>query len=168
MVVLSLVNESICFNSTPLLLMNFQTFSSRLLVFIQFTGILLSILPLKTSSAHNILYLWVSAFGILLGLITLSYNKIDNFRIIPELKPKSQLILTGPYHLIRHPMYSSLVIIVFGTSLYRNHLINFIGLTLLIVAVYAKAKKEEFLLENFYPAYKDYRKRTAMFIPFLW
>ncbi len=95
------------------------------------------------------------------------YNKIGNFRVYPEIKPKSQLVVTGPYRFIRHPMYTSLILLLTGTTLYQNHFINYIGLAVVIVAVFLKAKKEEYLLIDRYPEYIKYMDNTSRFVPFV-
>ncbi len=140
---------------------------SHLLVSLQFVGIILSFLHFGHSSVHNNFFLYFSLIGILLGVFTLMFNQVGNFKIYPEIKPQSQLIITGPYRFIRHPMYSSLVLVISGIALWHNHAVNYVGLAGVIVAVFLKARKEEDLLLERYPEYEQYIKKTTGFIPFV-
>ncbi len=79
----------------------------------------------------------------------------------------TSLVVTGIYKYIRHPMYSSLLFLAWGTFL--KHISPF-GVGLVVVAgvcLLATAKIEE--TENcayFGPGYTDYMNRSRMFIPF--
>jgi protein-S-isoprenylcysteine O-methyltransferase Ste14 len=141
--------------------------SSHLLIFIQFSGIGLSVYPFNYSGHNSYLFLLISAAGGVLGLAALLYNRIGNFRVYPELKPGFRLITKGPYHYIRHPMYSSVILTVLGTSAYLNDPLNYLGLCMTVIAVTLKALKEEHLISEENPAYKEYVSRTTRFIPFV-
>ena len=78
------------------------------------------------------------------------------------------LVTTGPYRFIRHPMYSSLVVGVWGVVLKQ---VSVIGITLAIIAgvlitLTAKAEEAE-NMKYFGESYRDYIKKTRMFIPYL-
>ncbi|MDQ3261228.1 MAG: hypothetical protein M3Q00_10690, partial [Pseudomonadota bacterium] len=54
---------------------------------------------------------WIAVVAsIALGIYTLLYNRLGNFNIRPEPKASGRLITSGPYRLIRHPMYSALTL----------------------------------------------------------
>ena len=82
-------------------------------------------------------------------------------------KAEPELVTSGPYQLIRHPIYSGLVLALLGTALVSN----LAGL-LLVLAVaaffyYAATVEERNLTATFPSAYPAYRARTKMLIPFL-
>ena len=141
--------------------------SGHLLVTIQFFGIGLSVFPFNYSSHNSYLFLLISAIGGILGLAALFHNRIGNFRVYPEIKPGFKLITDGPYRYIRHPMYTSVILTVLGTSAYLNHYWNYLGLCMTVIAVTLKALKEEDLISKENPVYDEYMSRTAMFIPFV-
>jgi protein-S-isoprenylcysteine O-methyltransferase Ste14 len=141
--------------------------SSHLLVSLQFIGIALSLYPLGDSPVRNVFFLYLSLAGFLLGVFTLLFNQVGNFRVYPEIKPQSRLVVTGPYRFIRHPMYTSLVLVISGIALWLNNPINYAGVIGVIAAVFLKARKEEYLLVELYPEYEEYIKKTKGFIPFL-
>jgi len=78
------------------------------------------------------------------------------------------LVLRGAYHFIRHPMYSSLVYFVWGVFLKRPSIPGACLCLVTMVFLYAAARVEE--AENilhFGDAYKEYTKKTKMFIPYI-
>jgi protein-S-isoprenylcysteine O-methyltransferase Ste14 len=78
------------------------------------------------------------------------------------------LVTTGIYHYIRHPLYSSLVLLAWGIFL---KIPSIVGAALVLLAtafLVATAKADETECIRFFgPAYEAYRKRTKMFVPFL-
>lgn len=141
--------------------------SGHLLVAIQFIGIGLSIYPFNYSGHNPYFFLLFSFAGGILGLAALFYNRIGNFRVYPELKPGFQLITNGPYNYIRHPMYTSVILIMIGFSSYLNAPYNYLGLSMTVIAVTLKALKEEHLIATENPAYKEYMFRTTRFVPYV-
>ena len=141
--------------------------SGHLLILIQFTGIALSVYPFNYSEHNSYLSLLISVIGGIVGLTALFYNRIGNFRVYPEIKPGFKLITSGPYNYIRHPMYTSVILTILGTSIYLNDPRNYLGLCMTIIAVTLKALKEEDLISREDSSYKEYMARTTMFIPFV-
>lgn len=78
-----------------------------------------------------------------------------------------ELITAGPYAVVRHPIYTGILLGVLGTGL----VINFIGLGIAVIVgayfVWAATVEERNLTETFPSAYPAYRARTKMLIPFL-
>jgi protein-S-isoprenylcysteine O-methyltransferase Ste14 len=78
------------------------------------------------------------------------------------------LVTTGIYHYIRHPLYSSLVFLAWGIF-FKIPSVPGAALVLLATAFLiatARTDKAE-CIRFFGPAYGEYRKRTKMFVPFL-
>jgi protein-S-isoprenylcysteine O-methyltransferase Ste14 len=80
----------------------------------------------------------------------------------------STLVTTGIYQYIRHPLYSSLLILAWGVFFkdpsWPGGLLV-LGATL---ALFATARADEAECTRFFgPAYRDYMKQTRMFLPFL-
>ncbi|OHB28672.1 MAG: protein-S-isoprenylcysteine methyltransferase [Desulfuromonadaceae bacterium GWC2_58_13] len=78
------------------------------------------------------------------------------------------LVTGGIYRYIRHPMYSSLMLLAWGAFFKHFSLVGLVGVAittgLLIVAGGIEEKEN---LAFFGPAYLEYRKTTKMFLPFL-
>jgi protein-S-isoprenylcysteine O-methyltransferase Ste14 len=82
-------------------------------------------------------------------------------------KSEPELITAGPYHFIRHPIYSGLLLGLLGTALATN----LIGLLITVVLgayfYYAASVEEKNLTTTFPIAYPKYRADTKMLIPYV-
>lgn len=141
-----------------------------------FINILLyTINPTWLSWASLPLPLWLRWAGVGLALIgfvllqwaqnTLGKNWSDTPRMISE----QQLVTSGPYQVVRHPIYTAFFLIL-GSSLFTsaNWLIGlaWIGMTALEVA--SRISFEECLmLEYFGDRYREYMKRTGRLLPLI-
>jgi len=139
---------------------------SYILVMAQFLLILI-LLYINESIFTNSLSMFISLSGFFVGIYAITYNKISNFNIVPEIKKEAQLITQGIYSYIRHPMYFSVLLIMLGVICVQIDILNIFIYALLVFVLYLKAKKEEFLWSNKSNEYKKYQKKTKMFIPFL-
>ncbi len=139
--------------------------SSHLLVVFQLAGVILCCYPVGLVNHGSYYALLICAIGTATGIYTLLYNPIGNFSIYPEPKAKAKLITDGPYRHIRHPMYFSLWVMMVGVTLFNYHWSNLLGLILVSITVSLKALREEQLLINRFPAYRNYIASTARVIP---
>ena len=77
------------------------------------------------------------------------------------------VIETGPYGLVRHPIYTGLIAAAFALALQTGMLVSLVGAALMAFGFWLKAGFEERLLsQKLGPAYADYRRRTPMLAPF--
>jgi protein-S-isoprenylcysteine O-methyltransferase Ste14 len=82
------------------------------------------------------------------------------------LKIDHQLIQTGPYAYLRHPIYTGLLSAIAGTALLIGEWRGVAALLIAIFELSRKAAKEEALLASeFGSRYEEYRQRTGFLIP---
>jgi protein-S-isoprenylcysteine O-methyltransferase Ste14 len=82
-------------------------------------------------------------------------------------RAEPELVTSGPYRFVRHPIYSGLLIAMLGTALV-NSLLGLIVVAVLVAYFYYCGTVEERNLAVTFPeAYPEYRSRTKMLIPFL-
>lgn len=82
-------------------------------------------------------------------------------------KAEPELVTSGPYRRVRHPIYTGLLMALLGTAL-ANNLIGLIIVAILGAYFYYCAHVEEKNLTATFPtAYPAYRTRTKMLIPFV-
>lgn len=82
-------------------------------------------------------------------------------------KSEPELVTSGPYRFVRHPIYSGLLLAVVGTALATN-LYWLIALVVLgAYFVYSATVEERLMTGSFPDAYPGYKARTKMLIPFL-
>ena len=80
----------------------------------------------------------------------------------------STLVTTGIYHYIRHPLYSSLLILAWGVFFKDPSWPGGLLTLAATLALVATAKADEAECTRFFgPGYTDYMQRTKMFVPFL-
>jgi len=84
-------------------------------------------------------------------------------------KEKHRLVETGPYALVRHPIYTGLIIALLATAATEATPVALLGALLIALGLWVKARTEErFLLSELAPeTYESYRCRVPMLVPFL-
>jgi protein-S-isoprenylcysteine O-methyltransferase Ste14 len=84
-------------------------------------------------------------------------------------KEDHHIIDTGPYGLVRHPIYTGLITGLLSTSIAVGMLTTLLGALLMCLGVWQKARMEEGFLRTELGAeiYDAYCRRTPMLIPFL-
>ncbi|HEX4098679.1 MAG TPA: isoprenylcysteine carboxylmethyltransferase family protein [Caulobacteraceae bacterium] len=85
------------------------------------------------------------------------------------LKADHRVVDTGPYRLVRHPIYTGMILAALGTALEKGTILGLVGVALVTFGFWLKAGMEERFLraELGAEAYDAYAKRTPMLVPFL-
>jgi protein-S-isoprenylcysteine O-methyltransferase Ste14 len=139
---------------------------SYILVSLQFISIAL-LLVFNESVFFKTMPLLFFGFGFGVGLYALWCNKLTNINIIPEIKEGAQMITTGAYKYIRHPMYFSVLLMMLGVVISALKPLNFTLYLVLIFVLFLKAKKEETLWLEKSKFYAPYMENTKRIIPFI-
>jgi protein-S-isoprenylcysteine O-methyltransferase Ste14 len=104
----------------------------------------------------------------LLALVLLGKGLIDlgpSLTPLPYPRDDGKLIETGVYGIVRHSLYSGLILGTFALSLGRLSLSHLAVSLVLFLVLNAKASQEEVWLQERYPGYSDYRQRVKKLIP---
>ena len=84
------------------------------------------------------------------------------------IKEDHQLIRTGPYTRLRHPIYSGLILATFGSALVIDRWRCVLGFCLVVAGYCFKVKKEESMLsQQFGEAFREHQKHTGFLFPSL-
>jgi protein-S-isoprenylcysteine O-methyltransferase Ste14 len=86
---------------------------------------------------------------------------------MPRPRDSAELVETGVYALVRHPIYGGLVIAAVGWGLLTASAAA-LGLAVVLLGFFeGKSRREEVWLERRYPGYAAYRARTRRLIPWI-
>jgi len=150
-----------------------QQVTGQALVLLQFT--LMAVIAWRAGPSFLALQASALAWGVLvagiaLGAWALSANRPGNFNIRPVPKVGGQLVRSGPYAYIRHPMYSSILLAglsgVYGVDIPGRTLVGTAFFALLAV-LWVKSGLEEQWMVAQHPDYAAYQKDSSRFIPWL-
>jgi protein-S-isoprenylcysteine O-methyltransferase Ste14 len=116
---------------------------------------------------------WRAAVGLVLFALGLSFAVWARIHIgrnwgsPMSQKDEPELVTSGPYHLVRHPIYSGILAAGVGTAV----ALSWWWLTAVALAgcyfLYAAGVEERYMTERFPSAYPNYRRSTKMLVPFV-
>ena len=82
-------------------------------------------------------------------------------------KEDPELVTSGPYRLVRHPIYSGILVAAAGTAV----ALSWISLTVVALAgiyfVYSATVEERYMTEKFPDTYPEYKRSTKMLVPYI-
>jgi protein-S-isoprenylcysteine O-methyltransferase Ste14 len=119
---------------------------------------------------------WAIAFGAVIFVLAMwvfrrTHKELGrNWSVTLEIRDKHELIRGGPYALVRHPMYTSFLLMGIGQAfLLSNWIVGLAGLFGFAVLFLLRVNKEErMMLEMFGSQYQDYMERTKRIIPYVY
>jgi protein-S-isoprenylcysteine O-methyltransferase Ste14 len=91
-----------------------------------------------------------------------------NLTIFPKPIEGGKLITSGVYGLVRHPIYSGIILGTLGWALFRANLLGIVLAGLLFIFFDLKSRREEVWLTEAYPGYPEYRRRVKKLLPFVY
>jgi protein-S-isoprenylcysteine O-methyltransferase Ste14 len=118
------------------------------------------------------IWFWVGFVLVALGLAFAVAARVwlgDNWSSVVTVKQEHELIRTGPYRWVRHPIYSGLLAALLGSVVTLGEVRGLIALALFLVAILRRVALEERLLEEeFGGAYRQYRHEVPPLVPVSW
>lgn len=138
-------------------------YASLLLLFVPLPGLRARFVPLRP-------VIVAAGFGVQIGAFLLAMWARRylgrNWSGAISANVDHQLIRTGPYRLLRHPIYSGLIGMYIGTALVSGELHALLAVVMILAAYWRKIRMEErHLVTLFGPDYDDYRRRSWALIP---
>lgn len=90
----------------------------------------------------------------------------SNWSGVVTVKQDHQLIRSGPYRWVRHPIYSGMILAMAGTAVENGRLRGILGVLLVFIGFWIKSRKEEqFMRQTFGEQYEVYCQSTGALIP---
>ncbi len=123
-------------------------------------------LPLVPGEAAR----WVGTALCAGGLLFAVWARVHigrNWGLPMSMRESHELVTSGPYARVRHPIYSGILLAMLGSALAQS-VMWAAAFLLFLPYFYVSARIEERMLQEVFPqAYPPYRARTRMLIPFL-
>jgi protein-S-isoprenylcysteine O-methyltransferase Ste14 len=89
-----------------------------------------------------------------------------NWSGVVTLKEGHELIRSGPYRSIRHPIYTGILLALLGTAVAAGEVRGLLAVAVAWLSFYTKARREEsFLTQEFGDRFAEHRRHTGMFLP---
>lgn len=133
------------------------------------------LLPVYRPTAWNIespslLYLrWViaAALGLMASVLIVKglVDLGDNLTPLPFPRDDGQLVQSGVYGFVRHPLYSGLIFAAFSWVVFQFSLSHLAASAILFIFFDIKARREEAWLTQKYPEYSGYQQQVKKLIP---
>jgi protein-S-isoprenylcysteine O-methyltransferase Ste14 len=125
----------------------------------------IAFLPQATASpAIELLSAAITLLGSLMIILTIAFLG-RSFSIAPQART---LITSGPYRIVRHPLYLAEEIAIVGVLI---HVAWYAAIPFMLIHLALQIRRmryEETLLRSVFPEYGDYARRTARLIPGIW
>jgi protein-S-isoprenylcysteine O-methyltransferase Ste14 len=133
---------------------------------LQFGFLALRFVPMSAATAYTGLTLTIAGVAF---TIWARFYLGSNWSGRPTIKEGHTLIRSGPYAVVRHPIYSGISLGLLGTAIAQGKLGSLIGTVLILIAFKVKSRLEEaFMMEQFGAAYVRYKEQVKGLIPFVW
>lgn len=114
---------------------------------------------------------WIGAALSVVGIGIAIWARIylgRNWSGFPTHKKEHELVTDGPYEYVRHPIYTGMLLALFGT-LFLGYAYSVVIVVVVSVMFIARIGKEERIMLGLFPdAYPPYQKRTKKLLPFIW
>jgi protein-S-isoprenylcysteine O-methyltransferase Ste14 len=147
---------------------DFTLFIFLLGAFLVLQPVFLPFLSYRTDATWGLIVQSLGAFLILAALVLHIWSRVHlrhYYAERVEIQPGHQVIDTGPYKLMRHPVITSFFGIATGLFLINPALTTLATLLYTIWDFTRAARQEEDLLTRTLPGYADYALRTPRFLP---
>jgi len=121
-------------------------------------------------AVHNVILAVIGALLFACGLALAVWARLHlgrNWGMPMTQRAEPELVTSGPYRFVRHPIYSGLLLAMLGTALVDSLLGLIVVAVLLAYFYYCGTVEERNLTATFPTAYPEYQSRTKMLVPFL-
>jgi len=114
---------------------------------------------------------WLGATLAVAGLLFTVWARVHlaaNWSGTVTIKRDHELVTSGPYRIVRNPMYTGLLFAIAGTAVWRGDLQGVLATGIALAALWRKLRVEERVLrKHFGQSYEAYRRRVRALIPYV-
>jgi protein-S-isoprenylcysteine O-methyltransferase Ste14 len=120
---------------------------------------------------YSSLDFWLGALLTAIGVAFACWARAHlgrNWSATVSVKQDHELIRTGPYALVRHPIYTGMLLAILGTAITIGQWRAVLALLVAFASLWRKLRLEErYMSETFGEEYQRYRAHTKALIPYL-
>lgn len=117
----------------------------------------------------RLIYFWGGAFVTVAGLLFAVWARVHlgaNWSRSVTVKEDHQLITSGPYRMVRHPIYTGILAGFVGSAIAIGQVRGVLAFVLILIALFFKWRLEEkWMREEFGQTYADYARRVPAVVP---
>ena len=115
---------------------------------------------------HFVILGWICELSGVLGIFISAASLRKSLTAVPIPKADGKLSTRGLYRYVRHPMYTSVLLLVLGIALKSGNGIKYLLVIALYLLFFMKSTYEEMHLRKKYPEYAEYSAQIPRFVPF--
>lgn len=146
---------------------------AQTLVVIQFAlfgliGAAVLLIPTVRSNVQWWIGIVATVGGLVFALVAIAeHGRVNRGgpRAVPTPNEHANLITSGLYKHIRHPIYTGVLLAAFGVAIWHGHIVTLLLSVVLVGLLTYKSMYEEDLLRAQYPDYPAYMQTTGRFLP---
>lgn len=122
--------------------------------------------PAEINSVEGIVGLLVCMAGFALAVWARRHLG-RNWGMPMSLKEGHELVTTGPYRYVRHPIYTGMLLAILGSGLVNGPIWVVVFAGMAIYCVYSARTEENLMLQQFPEQYAGYKRRTKAIFPYI-
>ena len=124
------------------------------------------ILPLSQSVSETLKMIALILFplGVLIAIVAAIQLK-RNLTPLPMPVEHGELIQTGLYAYVRHPIYLGVILMALAWFLHTQAVLTLVEFIAVMIFFEVKSRQEEYWMGQVYPEYAGYQRRTAKLVP---
>jgi protein-S-isoprenylcysteine O-methyltransferase Ste14 len=127
--------------------------------------------PLLIGEPSRSMIRWIGSVVLAAGIV-LAVSGVRGLRrnLTPSPEPRrsGELVTSGIYGRVRHPIYGGVILMVLGASLTLPVSASLAMVPVILLFFHLKSGYEEGRLGERFPRYRDYALRTKRFLPWIW
>jgi protein-S-isoprenylcysteine O-methyltransferase Ste14 len=128
------------------------------------------VFAIHSLTTNNVILETIGTIILVCGLVFAVWARVHlgrNWGTPMSHKKDPELITSGPYHYVRHPIYAGIIFAFIGTAI----AVGPVWIVLFVISggyfVYSAFKEEKYLKKQFGESYEEYKRNSKMVIPFI-
>ena len=118
----------------------------------------------RVSETLKMIALILFPLGVLIAIVAAIQLK-RNLTPLPMPVEHGELIQTGLYAYVRHPIYLGVILMALAWFLHTQAVLTLVEFIAVMIFFEVKSRQEEYWMRQVYPEYAEYQRRTAKLVP---